>query len=42
MGDSAGEYGGTVVSDVHIDGMVLDATIEVDGEIVVDRGSVRV
>lgn len=42
MGDSAGEYGGTVVSDVHLDGMVLDATIEVDGEIVVDRGTVRV
>lgn len=42
MGDSAGEYGGTVVSDVHLDGMVLDATIEVDGEVVVDRGEVRV
>ena len=41
MGDSAGEYGGTVVSDVHLDGMVLDATIEVDGEVVVDRGEVR-
>lgn len=40
MGDSAGEYGGTVVSDVHLDGMVLDATIEVDGEVVVDRGTV--
>lgn len=42
MGDSAGEYGGTVVSDVHLDGMVLDATIEVDGGVVVDRGEVRV
>lgn len=41
MGDSAGEYGGTVVSDVHLDGMVLEATIEVDGEVVVDRGEVR-
>lgn len=41
MGDSAGEYGGNVVSDVHLDGMVLDATIEVDGEVVVDRGEVR-
>lgn len=40
MGDSAGEYGGTVVSDVHLDGMVLDATVEVDGEVVVDRGTV--
>ncbi len=42
MGDSAGEYGGMVVSDVHLDGMVLDAAIEVDGEIVVERGEVRV
>jgi leucyl aminopeptidase (aminopeptidase T) len=42
MGDSAGEYGGSVVSDVHLDGMVLDASIEVDGEIVVDRGELRV
>ena len=41
MGDSAGEYGGTVVCDVHLDGMVLDAVIEVDGEVVVDRGEVR-
>jgi leucyl aminopeptidase (aminopeptidase T) len=41
MGDSAGEYGGTVVCDVHLDGMVLDAAVEVDGEIVVDRGEVR-
>ncbi len=42
MGDSAGGYGGTIASDVHLDGMVLDATIEVDGEIVVDRGAMRV
>jgi leucyl aminopeptidase (aminopeptidase T) len=42
MGDSAGEYGGTVISDVHLDGMVLDAVVEVDGEVVVDRGEVRV
>lgn len=41
MGDSAGEYGGTVVSDVHLDGMVLEARIEVDGQVVVDRGEVR-
>jgi leucyl aminopeptidase (aminopeptidase T) len=30
-----------VVCDVHLDGMVLDAVIEVDGEVVVDRGEVR-
>jgi leucyl aminopeptidase (aminopeptidase T) len=42
MGDSAGEYGGTVVSDVHLDGMVLEATIRVDDEVVVDRGMVLV
>lgn len=42
MGDSAGEYGGTVVSDVHLDGMVLDATVEVDGDVVVDRGTLLV
>lgn len=41
MGDSAGEYGGTVVCDVHLDGMLLDAVIEVDGEVVIERGEVR-
>jgi leucyl aminopeptidase (aminopeptidase T) len=41
MGDSAGGYGGTIASDVHLDGMVLDATIEVDGEVVVDSGATR-
>jgi leucyl aminopeptidase (aminopeptidase T) len=40
MGDSAGEYGGTVVSDVHLDGMVLDATIEVDGRDLIRRGEI--
>ena len=40
MGDSAGEYGGTVVSDVHLDGMVLDATIEVDGRVLISQGEV--
>jgi leucyl aminopeptidase (aminopeptidase T) len=40
MGDSAGEYGGNVVSDVHLDGMVLDCGIEVDGDVVVERGEV--
>ncbi len=42
MGDSAGEYGGNVVSDVHLDGMVLDALIEVDGDVIVANGEVKV
>jgi aminopeptidase len=42
MGDSAGEYGGAVVSDVHLDGMILDCCIEIDGEVVVADGVVRV
>ncbi len=42
MGDSAGEYGGSVVSDVHLDGLVLDATVAFDGEVVVDRGRILV
>lgn len=41
MGDSAGEYGGTVVSDVHLDGMVLDARVEVDSEVVMAAGEVN-
>lgn len=40
MGDSAGEYGGAVVSEVHLDGMILDCRIEVDGKVIVASGSV--
>ena len=32
MGDSAGGYGGTVVSDVHLDGIVMTPRIEVFSE----------
>ena len=38
MGDSAGGYGGTVVSDVHLDGIIMTPRIEVDGRVVADRG----
>lgn len=40
LGDSAGGYGGTVISDLHLDGMCMDVTIDVDGEVVVRNGEV--
>jgi leucyl aminopeptidase (aminopeptidase T) len=40
MGDSAGGYGGNVVSDVHLDGIVMTPRIEVDGRVVADGGEV--
>ena len=42
MGDSAGGYGGTVVSDVHLDGIVMTPRIEVDGRVVADEGVITV
>ena len=42
MGDSAGGYGGTVVSDVHLDGILMTPRIEVDGQVVADEGVIRV
>jgi leucyl aminopeptidase (aminopeptidase T) len=42
LGDNAAGYGGSVSSPLHLDGLILDATIMVDGEIVVDRGKVLV
>ena len=42
MGDSAGGYGGTVVSDVHLDGIVMTPTIEVDGRVIASDGQVLV
>lgn len=42
LGDSAGGYGGTVVSDVHLDGLVMEPTIEVDGRRVAEGGRVLV
>jgi leucyl aminopeptidase (aminopeptidase T) len=41
MGDSAGGYGGLVVSDIHLDGMVLDVRIELDGRVLVENGNLQ-
>lgn len=38
LGDNARDYGGNVECAVHLDGMVLDVTIELDGVTLVDRG----
>lgn len=42
LGDSAAGYGGAVVSDVHLDGMILDVRVEVDGEVIAAGGKVLV
>jgi leucyl aminopeptidase (aminopeptidase T) len=42
LGDNAGGYGGLVESPVHLDGLMLDVTIAVDGELVVDAGELLV
>ena len=42
LGDSAGGYGGLVESPVHLDGLMLDVTITVDGRTVVDAGELVV
>jgi leucyl aminopeptidase (aminopeptidase T) len=42
LGDNAGGYGGVVESPVHIDGMLLDVTISIDGEVVVQDDRVLV
>ena len=42
MGDSAGGYGGTVVSDVHLDGILMTPTIEVDGRPIAADGRILV
>jgi leucyl aminopeptidase (aminopeptidase T) len=42
MGDSAGGYGGTVVSDVHLDGIIMTPRIKVDGRVVAEHGLVTV
>jgi leucyl aminopeptidase (aminopeptidase T) len=38
LGDSANEYGGLVECDVHLDGLVMEPTIEFDGVAVVVGG----
>jgi leucyl aminopeptidase (aminopeptidase T) len=42
MGDSAGGYGGSVVSDVHLDGILMTPRIELDGRVLADDGRVLV
>jgi len=42
LGDNAGGYGGVVESPVHLDGMLFDVTITVDGEAIVRDGEVCV
>jgi leucyl aminopeptidase (aminopeptidase T) len=38
LGDSANEYGGLVESDVHLDGLIMEPTVEFDGVPVVVAG----
>ena len=38
LGDSANEYGGLVESDVHLDGLVMNPTLELDGVAVIAGG----
>lgn len=42
LGDNAGGYGGVVESPIHLDGMLFDVTITIDGEVVVQDGEVLV
>jgi len=38
VGDNARDYGGSVECEVHLDGMILDVTIELDGKKIIDNG----
>jgi leucyl aminopeptidase (aminopeptidase T) len=42
LGDNAGGYGGVVESAIHVDGMLFDVTITIDGAAVVKDGQVLV
>ncbi len=42
LGDNTWGYGGVVSSDIHLDGLILNATIEVDGKKLVERGKVLI
>jgi leucyl aminopeptidase (aminopeptidase T) len=42
LGDNAGGYGGVVECPLHLDGMVFEPTISVDGEVVIDAGEMLV
>ena len=41
FGDNLG-FGGTIDCDSHLDGVVLEPTVSLDGEVVVDDGEVLV
>ena len=38
LGDSAAGYGGEVTSDVHLDGLIMNVRIEIDGEVIAENG----
>jgi leucyl aminopeptidase (aminopeptidase T) len=40
LGDNAGGYGGIVESPVHLDGLLFDVTIAIDGELIVEDGQI--
>jgi leucyl aminopeptidase (aminopeptidase T) len=42
LGDNAGGYGGVVESAIHLDGMLFDVTVTIDGDVVVEDGRVLV
>jgi len=42
LGDSAAGYGGAITSDVHLDGLILNPRIEIDGEVIAADGEVLV
>ena len=41
IGDNAGGYGGVVECDLHLDGMLMSPTVEVDGEPLMVDGELR-
>jgi leucyl aminopeptidase (aminopeptidase T) len=42
LGDSAAGYGGAITSDVHLDGMIMNVRVEIDGEVIAENGRVLV
>jgi aminopeptidase len=42
LGDNAGGYGGVVECPLHLDGMVFSPTIAIDGEVVIEEGTVLI
>lgn len=41
LGDSANGYGGEVSCDLHLDGLITNATIEIDGSLIVEAGELK-